>query len=68
GPSDKRTLWVLRGGQPQQIPIRIGLSDGSTTEVAEGDLHEGDKVIVDASTPDSPEGSSANHGGLRRLF
>jgi HlyD family secretion protein len=67
GPSDKRTVWALRGGQPQQINLRVGLSDGSTTEVVEGELQEGDQLIVDASTPDAPAGSSGP-GGMRRLF
>jgi HlyD family secretion protein len=68
GPSDKRTVWALRGGQPQQIDLRIGLSDGSTTEVVEGDLHEGDQVIVDASTAEGAGPSSTSSGGMRRLF
>jgi HlyD family secretion protein len=69
GPSDKRTVWVLRGGQPQQVSLRIGLSDGSTTEVVEGDLHEGDQVIIDASTSETaPATPSGPGGGMRRLF
>ncbi len=68
GPTDRRTVWVLRGGQPQQISLRIGLSDGSTTEVVEGDLHEGDQVIVDASTSETAPGTPASSGGMRRLF
>ncbi|HLK93451.1 MAG TPA: efflux RND transporter periplasmic adaptor subunit [Polyangia bacterium] len=68
GPSDKRTVWALRGGQPQQISLRIGLSDGSTTEVVEGEVHEGDQLIIDASTPDAPAGGPNGPGGMRRLF
>jgi HlyD family secretion protein len=45
---DRRTVWVLRGGQPKPISIRTGLSDGSVTEVAEGDLREGDSLITEA--------------------
>jgi HlyD family secretion protein len=66
--TDKRTVWALRGGQPQQISLRIGLSDGSTTEVVEGDLHEGDQVIVDASTSETAAAAPASSGGMRRLF
>jgi HlyD family secretion protein len=69
GPSDLRTVWVLRGGQPQQISLRIGLSDGSTTEVVEGDLHQGDQVIIDASTSETASATpSGPGGGMRRLF
>jgi HlyD family secretion protein len=68
GPTDKRTVWLLRGGQPQQISLRIGLSDGSTTEVIEGDLHEGDQVVVDASTSETAPATPGSSGGMRRLF
>ncbi|HVT08188.1 MAG TPA: efflux RND transporter periplasmic adaptor subunit, partial [Polyangia bacterium] len=69
GPSDKRTVWVLRDGRPQAVPIRIGMSDGSLTEVAEGDLHEGDALIVDATTSETPaEAPKGPGGGVRRLF
>ncbi len=45
----RRTVWVLRDGKPQRVVIRPGVSDGSFTEVAEGDLSEGDLVITDMS-------------------
>jgi HlyD family secretion protein len=66
GPSDLRAVWVLRGGQPQQVSLRIGLSDGSTTEVVEGDLREGEQVIIDASTSETAPATPG--GGMRRLF
>jgi HlyD family secretion protein len=69
GPSDRRTVWALRSGQPQQLGLRIGLSDGSTTEVVEGDLRQGDQVIIDASTSEaSPATTPSAPGGMRRLF
>lgn len=43
---DDRTLWVLRNGQPQEIAIRSGATDGRMTVILEGDLAEGDVVIV----------------------
>jgi HlyD family secretion protein len=70
GPSDRRSVWILRDGAPQLIPLRVGLSDGSLTELVEGDLHEGEVVIVDASaTEGQAEGApAAGPGGLHRLF
>jgi HlyD family secretion protein len=68
GPTDRRTVWVLKGGQPQMVPLRIGLSDGSTTEVVEGDLHEGDLLIVDALTAETEAAAPTGPGGMRRLF
>jgi HlyD family secretion protein len=72
GPSDRRAVWVLRDGKPQVVPLRIGLSDGSVTEVVEGELHDGDVVVVGASTDQPPPagaaGPAGGPGGLRRLF
>lgn len=45
--SGQRTVWVLRDGQPQPVPVKIGISDGALTEIVEGDLKEGDEVITD---------------------
>ncbi len=44
---DRRIVWLLRDGKPRPITIRTGLSDGSVTEIAEGDLHEGDPLITE---------------------
>ena len=42
-----RIVWVLGTEQkPQPRRIKIGITDGSTTEVLEGNLNEGDLLIV----------------------
>jgi HlyD family secretion protein len=46
-PGQIRVVWVLgQDGQPDRRRITVGLSDGSATEVVEGDLREGDMVIT----------------------
>jgi HlyD family secretion protein len=46
-PGQVRRVWVMGAdGKPQARRIKVGLSDGSTTEVVEGDLKEGDVVIT----------------------
>jgi HlyD family secretion protein len=69
-PNDRRAVWLLRDGKPQTVPLRVGLSDGNLTELIEGDLHEGDALIVDAAATESqPEAAApAGPGGMRRLF
>ena len=57
---DRRTLWVLRDGRPRPIAVRTGVTDGSFTEVVEGDLREGDPLIT--------ESTGASGGGLPRTF
>jgi HlyD family secretion protein len=46
---NRKTVWVLRNGQPQPVVIKSGVSDGSLTEVVEGELSQGDLVITDMS-------------------
>jgi HlyD family secretion protein len=54
--------------------VRTGISDGSLTEIIDGELHQGDLVVIDAtvggqasapSTAGAPPGSP---GGMRRIF
>ena len=69
-PTDRRSVWALRDGKPQMVPLRIGLSDGNMTEMLEGELREGEAVIVDASAADgqAPGAPATAPGGMRRLF
>ncbi len=46
-PGQLRVVWVLgQDGTAQRRRITTGLSDGSATEVVDGDLKEGDMVIT----------------------
>ena len=78
-PGQIRVVWVLgQDGKPERRRITTGLSDGSATEVVDGDLKEGDMVITgqqmsanknaNTSTPpgfgNAPRG--AGGGGPRR--
>jgi HlyD family secretion protein len=47
-PGNARTLWLLRDGQPDAVSVSIGATDGRHTEVVEGAVRPGDRVIVDA--------------------
>jgi HlyD family secretion protein len=60
-PLDLRFVWVLRGPKPERVPVRIGLTDGTSTEIVGGGLNEGDAVVTEAISPDD----SAAHGQAR---
>jgi HlyD family secretion protein len=46
-PGQTRVVWVLgQDGKPQARRIKVGLSDGASTEVVEGNLNEGEMVIT----------------------
>ncbi len=66
---DRRTVWVLRDGVATAVRIRTGVTDGSTTEVVEGDLREGDLVITDSSgSASGAPGGGGPPGGMRRIL
>ena len=43
--SAERTLYMLRDGKPSPVQVKVGISDGISTEIVEG-LKEGDEVII----------------------
>jgi HlyD family secretion protein len=71
---DRRTLWVLGPAGPRPVPIRTGVSDGTLTEIVEGEVSAGDAIITqmtgpdDAVKPSTPPGGAAPGGGMRRIF
>jgi HlyD family secretion protein len=67
---DSRTIWVLRGSDIRPASVKLGLSDGTVTEIVDGELTEGDPVVVDTLGGDSNAPASGGGGGgaLRRLF
>jgi HlyD family secretion protein len=46
-PGQTRLVWVLGAdGKPQSKRVKVGLTDGASTEIAEGSLLEGELVIT----------------------
>jgi HlyD family secretion protein len=62
--ADERMVWVLRAGKPEQVKIRTGVTDGTTTEVLEGALRPGDALLTDAGgAPGSGSAGGGRQGG-----
>jgi HlyD family secretion protein len=40
------SIYVLRAGQAEPVEIQLGVTDGSKTEVRDGELEENDAVII----------------------
>lgn len=56
-----RIVWLLgAGGNPEPRRIKLGITDGSATEVLSGDLREGDPIIVGQKVTDNGSGASAS--------
>jgi multidrug efflux pump subunit AcrB len=55
----KRVYVQGDGGKPQEVRLRLGLTDGNATEVVGGDLAEGAEVIVgNVATGPAPKAAS----------
>jgi len=68
---DRRTVWLLRGETPEAVSLKLGISDGSVTEVVEGEVRVGDRLITDIrGEASASRGGPAigPAGGFRRLF
>jgi HlyD family secretion protein len=60
-------LWVPGpGGQPKAVEVRTGLTDGTSTEILEGPLKEGDDVIIGTGEP--PGAKKAGGPTSPRMF
>ncbi|MGE0402845.1 MAG: efflux RND transporter periplasmic adaptor subunit [Kofleriaceae bacterium] len=44
---DKKPVWKLVDGKPKMVLVKPGLTDGSVTEMVEGDLQPGDQLITE---------------------
>jgi len=70
-PGQVRVVWVLgQNGKPERRRITTGLSDGTATEVVDGDLKEGDMVItgqqLSSSSTRSTNSTPPGFGGAPR--
>jgi HlyD family secretion protein len=71
GGNERRTVYVLRGGNPEQLRVTTGLSDGTVTEIVKGEVKPGDEVVIDvtisgkaASAPTGPAGGTPRIGRM----
>jgi hypothetical protein len=39
-------VWVLEAGKPKAVAVRLGVSDGASTELVQSPLAEGTQVII----------------------
>ncbi|HEY5962055.1 MAG TPA: efflux RND transporter periplasmic adaptor subunit, partial [Polyangiaceae bacterium] len=75
-PSDTKTLWVPKWTSAEAVSVKVGLSDGTYTELVESPIKEGDKVVIDATVSGKSSnaastgtsGAASPPGGMRRMF
>ena len=52
--ADQRVVWILRTGTPARHVVRIGISDGMSTELVDGELRPGDVAVTEAIPAKGP--------------
>jgi HlyD family secretion protein len=70
---DRRVVYVMRGdgAPPTRVLVKLGISDGKSTEIVDGELEAGDAVVIDEGAGkgnakrEAKAGASAS--GQRRL-
>lgn len=64
-----RTIYKLVAGEPQPIKVKVGISDGTNTEIVEAldgaTLNEGDAIVTDQAGG-GDKGASGQQGGAPR--
>jgi HlyD family secretion protein len=46
-PPSQKTVWLLRDGKPVRVPVSTGVTDGTWTELLQGDVQPGDALVTD---------------------
>jgi HlyD family secretion protein len=61
-------VFVIGGdGKPRAVPLTLGISDGTSTEVIRGELKEGQEVIVGSAAAGSRPGAASGQTPRLRL-
>ena len=61
-------VWILQKNAPQRVPITIGISDGTFSEITTGDLREGQEVIVESSSRPLKTGGTGGSQSIPRFI
>ncbi|HUS31374.1 MAG TPA: efflux RND transporter periplasmic adaptor subunit [Kofleriaceae bacterium] len=52
---DRKQLWKLVDGKPKMVFVKTGLTDGSTTQLLDGDIQPGDQLITEIQGLPAPK-------------
>ncbi len=63
---DRKVVWRLDNGEPRPVRVKVGLTDGSVTEIVEGDLKPDDVLVTEVIGGAAP--AQQPQGGGRRRF
>lgn len=62
-------VWMLSGSQIKPVSVKTGVSDGAFVEIREGDIKEGDEVVIESAAKNNKTSKtgarSSPHGFMR---
>jgi HlyD family secretion protein len=63
--SGEQEVYILRNGIPTRVTITLGKSSDTDSELVEGDVKEGDLIVLNPSSlpQNGPEFGPGNQGG-----
>ena len=67
-PNSRARLWQIRDGRLAPVPVRLGLTDGTTTELIEGSLEAGSSVVTNVALPTGTSTSAQSRSPLLPQF
>jgi HlyD family secretion protein len=62
-PADRKLVYTVDGNSLRPLPIRIGVTDGTTTELVEGAVSEGTALVTDSSETPAAKSQPAQPAG-----
>jgi HlyD family secretion protein len=64
GTALEKTVWILdENDRPRRVPVVTGETDGTSTAILQGDLKDGERVIVAALERVTPDSSNSSRPG-----
>ena len=65
-PAGGQTIWVLGDDKrPRSVSVKLGITDGSFSEITQGDLKEGQEVITGIVSSAAPQTQPFGQRGPR---
>jgi HlyD family secretion protein len=59
---NERAVWINQSGVLKRVKVTTGITDGTSTEIVEGELQAGDDVVLDVASG-APKPGAAHQGG-----
>jgi HlyD family secretion protein len=67
-PETDGRVWIYENNELKAIPVRLGITDGQTTELVQGDVTPGTAVVTNITTGSEPTRSASTAAPAGAIF